>query len=56
LPATCSVFGIDENGDTASCNGSITVLTINTPPLPPPSPTDPTSSQLQQQIDSLRND
>ena len=29
---------------------------ITTPPPSPPSPTDPTPSQLQQQIDSLRND
>ena len=58
LPATYSysIFGIDENGNTASCNGSITVLMITTPPPPPPSSTDPTPSQLQQQIDSLRND
>jgi hypothetical protein len=58
LPGTYfySVLGIDENGNTASCNGSITVLTITTPPPPPPPPTDPTPNQLQQQITSLRND
>ena len=58
MPATYSysIFGIDENGNTASCNGSITVLMITTPPPPPPSLTDQTPSQLQQQTDSLRND
>jgi hypothetical protein len=58
LPATYSysIFGIDENGNTASCNGSITVLMITTPPPSPPSSTDLTPSQLQQQIDSLKND
>lgn len=45
-----SITGIDENGNSATCFGNIRVLSIPTPP------SDPTPSQLQQQINDLRND
>jgi hypothetical protein len=43
------IRGTDEDGNTASCSGSIRVLST---PTPPP---DPTHTQLQQQINSLRD-
>jgi hypothetical protein len=43
-----SLRAVDEDGNSAACSGSLTVLST-------PTPTDPTPSQLQQQIDSLRN-
>jgi Collagen triple helix repeat (20 copies) len=49
------INGRDEENNIKSCSGTITVIG-ELPPPPPPPPTDPTPSQLQQQIDSLRND
>jgi hypothetical protein len=44
------IIGVDEDGNTKACFASIRVLST---PTPPP---DPTPAQLQQQINSLRND
>jgi hypothetical protein len=49
------VSGRDETNNIERCSGTITVVG-EIPPPPPPPPPDPTPSQLQQQIDSLRND
>jgi hypothetical protein len=57
LPGSYSyvINGRDEAGNMESCSGTLNVVG-EIPPPPPPPPTDPTPSQLQQQINSLRND
>ena len=49
------ISGTDEAGNRESCSGTLNVVGV-IPPPPPPPPTDPTPSQLQEQINSLRND
>jgi hypothetical protein len=49
------INGRDETFNPATCSGTINIVG-EIPPPPPPPPTDPTPSQLQEQINGLRND